>query len=308
VSATELAKAGRGESKRPEARRGGLAPVLLILASVVVFPVTDAIAKMLASALPIVEVASGRLVFQSVFVAALALAAGAPLRTKRVMLQFSRSLLHVANIALLTAALSLLPLGTAVTILFTFPILITALAVPLLGERVESSRWAAVLLGFAGTVIILRPGFPGSYIGVVLALGAALASAVFQIVTRRLVFTDAPLATVLYSSVCATIIALPAAVPAWVPPSLGQWGWLMLLGILGGMVNWLVITAFRYASPAVVAPLSYGEIIGAAVLGYFFFGEVPDRYLVVGATLIIISGGWIGWKEASGRKVSQPTA
>jgi drug/metabolite transporter (DMT)-like permease len=301
VSKTGLARQGRGDSGRPDMHRGGIAPVLLILASVLLFPVTDAIAKMLAGTLPVVEVAWGRLVFQSLAIAVLAGTAGVRLRTTRWRLQLSRSLLHVANIALLVGALSLLPLGTAVTILFTFPILITALAVPLLGERVGARSWVAVLLGFAGTMIILRPGFPGSYLGVALAFGAALASAVFQIVTRRLVLTDAPLATLLYSSVGAAMIASLAAVPAWIPPSPSEWAWLALLGVLGGAVNWLVATAFRYVSPAVIAPLSYGEIIGAAALGYLFFGEVPDAYFVIGAALIIVSGAWIAWKGASGR-------
>lgn len=308
MSATQPGPSERSDRKHPNMHQGGIGPVLLILATVLLFPVTDAITKMLAGALPVVEVAWGRLVFQSLAVALFAVAASVRLRTTRVLLQLSRSLLHIANIGLLTGALSLLPLGTAVTILFTFPILIAALAGPLLGERVATRSWVAVLLGFAGTIIILRPGFPGSYLGVFLAFGAALASAVFQIVTRRLVFTDAPLATILYSSVGAAFVASLATVPTWIPPSASEWGWLALLGVLGGVVNWLIVTAFRYASPAVIAPLSYGEIIGAAILGYFVFGEVPDAYLMIGATLIIVSGAWIAWNEAGGRNARLPTA
>jgi drug/metabolite transporter (DMT)-like permease len=300
VSATKPAERRRRRERRP-IERARLVPVLLMLATVILFPVSDAIAKLLTGALPVVEVVWGRLFFQSLVVAALAAAGGARLRTTRLPLQLGRALLFFANIVMMIAALSLLPLGTAITILFTFPIFVTALAVPLLGERIGAGRWAAVLIGFAGTIVIIRPGFPGSYLGVVLALAAALASAAFQIMTRRLASTEAPVATLLYTSVGGAVLASLAALPAWLPPSLGQWGLLALSGVLGGAVNWLVIKAFSYASPAVLAPLSYGEILGAALLGFLLFGEVPDARLASGAVLIIASGAWSAWMEATGR-------
>ena len=272
----------------------------LMLSTVLLFPVSDAIAKFLAVRVPVLEIVWGRLFFQSLVVGLLAFGAGAGrrLRSRRPGLQAVRALLLLANIVSFITALTLMPMATAVTILFVSPIMVVALSAPLLAERVAPRRWLAVLLGFVGASVAVNPGLPDAYLGAALALGSALAAALFQIVTRPLVMVDPPVATLFYTSLGGAALAALALPFLWTALGPAEWGLLVFSGALGGVTNWLVLRAFSYATPAVLAPLSYAEILGAAFLGWLVFGEVPDPRLALGAVLIVAAAALSAWPDS----------
>ena len=274
--------------------RGHARAVIMILSSTFLFPVTDAIGKLLAMQIPVPQVVWGRLFFQCLVIALISFYRSnrSRLGTKSPLLQLSRSILWFANIMLLIAALPLMPLATAVTVLFTYPIFVTLFSGPLLGEEIGARRWTAVLLGFAGTALAMRPGFGVTMWGILLVVGAAVAAALFQIVTRRLAATDPSFATLFYTSLGSAVLSSLALKLDWVPLTIPQWELLALSGIVGGASSWLVIEAFSRATPAALAPLSYFEILWAAVLGLLLFQEIPDGWMILGALLIIAGSAY----------------
>jgi drug/metabolite transporter (DMT)-like permease len=190
-----LTPAPNGERSEASHLRG----ILLLLAAVCMYPLHDSIAKLLTADLAIMQVVWGKFIFQTVAVMAIVLprAPRAVFRSRRLGLQLGRSLLLLLSMVLFVTAISFLPLADAVSILYVAPILVTALSVPLLGERVGRHRWTAVAIGFVGAMIIIRPGIGVTHWATALVLCAAVSSALFQIATRRLALSEPPLTTLL---------------------------------------------------------------------------------------------------------------
>jgi drug/metabolite transporter (DMT)-like permease len=272
---------------------------LFMLATVVLLPVSDTIAKALTLEMPVLQVVWGRLFFQGLVAASFVVARGfwCHVRTQRLGLQFGRSVLFLCSIGLFIWALSSVPLATAVALLFIFPILVTAFSA-LLGEKITLSRWIAVWVGFAGAITIIRPGFEATSWGALLVLCSAVISAISQFVTRHLVLIDSALTTLLYTSIGGGLVVSLLVCTSWMPMTATQWIWLALSGIVGGVVNFVMFKAFEYATPSLLAPFSYGEIPCATILGFLIFHDVPDLWTVVGAGLIILSGLYIARADA----------
>jgi drug/metabolite transporter (DMT)-like permease len=263
------------------------------------FSSLDASAKYISSELPLLMVLWGRYFFHFIFVM-LFFFRGAPkdiVYTQRIKLQMLRSILLVGAGVTFWGALMFLPLADCVTIAFVSPLLVTALSVPLLGENVGIHRWAAVISGLIGVMIVIRPGMGIVHWASILPLIAALFYANIQITTRILGRTDKALTTLFYTSVGGLILCSIAVLFVWVTPSLRQWLALVWLGFLGAVGHYFMIKAFEIAPVSLLAPFDYATLIWATLLGFIIFGDLPDTWTIMGAIIIISSGLYLIKRE-----------
>ena len=276
--------------------------LFMCLVAVVVFPFLNALVKyLLANGYSVVQVMWMRSIVHMAWMLALFLPYGGLriLRSNRPGLQLVRSSLQLIALILYIIALSHVGLTAVTMAFFTAPLMVVALSVPMLGERVGPRRWVAVAVGFAGAGVIFRPGGEVIHWSFLLVLGAAAAYALFQIQTRQLAAQDDYRTTAIYTIVVA-LVATTAAGPffwAW-PTELAHWGAFIGLGLFGGGGHFLVIKAYQYGRASVVGPFDYGQLIGAAVIGFLWFGEVVDLWTWLGAALIVASGIYIAHREA----------
>jgi S-adenosylmethionine uptake transporter len=195
-------------------------------------------------------------------------------------------------------AFSVLPLAQTYAILFTMPILITLLAIPLLGERVGLHRGLAILVGLMGVVLVLRPGGEAALgLGHLAALGAAMLGATSSVIVRKVGHGERAVVLILYPMMANFILmglALPFVYVSVQPAHFAMMGAMALLGLLGGV---LVIAAYRRAPAIIVAPMQYSQIIWAIAFGYLLFGETVDLYTGLGASIIIAAGIYIVVRE-----------
>ena len=212
--------------------------------------------------------------------------------------QLLRSLMLLCSTAFNFAALRFIGLATAATINFTSPLIVALLAAPVLGERVGVRRWAAIAVGFAGVLVVMRPVAETPRLAAVLSLGTAACYALYQVLTRRVAASDPPETTVGYSALVGTVV-MTAVVPfTWTAPS--SWGALLLMvsmGLTGGLGHYFVARAYLWAPASVVSPFNYVQLLGAATTGYLIFGDVPGGALWLGAALIAGSGLFIVYSE-----------
>ncbi|MHB1220194.1 MAG: DMT family transporter [Alphaproteobacteria bacterium] len=280
-------------------RHAVLRAMLIMGCSVSLFPCSDAISKYLVRDYDVIQVTWARYLFHFLL---LAVALGGFravrwYRTRRLPLLVLRSVLSAAATLVFIVAIKSIPIVDGYTILFTSPLLIAALSVPLLGERVGLHRWAAVIIGFTGVLSVLRPGSGLLQVSALLALVAALCIALSNIITRIVSRTDHALTTALYMATVGTAM-LTLLVPFhWRAPSWEAWGWMTLSGLLGGVGHFGVIKAIQLAPVSAIAPLSYAQIISATALGYFVFGNLPDTWTLAGLAVIVGSGLYIFHRE-----------
>ena len=219
-------------------------------------------------------------------------------RVASLPMQVLRGLCLLGSTAFNFAALQTLQLAEAAAIAFSAPMLTIALAGPLLGEWAGWRRWLAVLAGFAGVLVITRPGYGAFGIGHVLALCSTLCYCFYVILTRRMSASETPASLIFYSALAPAILMAPV-VPftASAPPSLWHGVVLALLGIFGGMGHWFLIKAYRLATTTALAPYPYLQMVWATASGYMFFQQLPDRWTLGGAAIIIASGLYIIHRE-----------
>ena len=212
--------------------------------------------------------------------------------------EFGRSILMFVSNACFISSLPLVTLATASAIMLTGPILITALAVPLLGEKVGWHRWQAIAVGLCGALIIVRPDPSLENIGNILVLCSAITFALYQILNRKLTSVDPPETMIAYTALIATVVTSMAvwSVFQW-PQSLWHLFLFIALGAIGALSQFLVIKAVQFAPASVVAPFQYTELVGATIAGFLIFASLPDHWTWVGATLIIAAGLYIAWRE-----------
>ena len=195
-------------------------------------------------------------------------------------------------------AMQFLPLTVTGAVFYTSPLFITLLSGPMLGEHVGWRRWAAVLLGFIGVLIIVRPGTEAFHPASILCLMGALCAAFFAIITRKLAGVDTAATQQVYSGVFALVFVTPFAVAQWQWPSAeATWFAFFAAGAFGMLAHLLNAVALRYASPAVLAPFSYTGLLLLAISSWLTFGEPPDAFFYAGAPLIIASGLYIWLRE-----------
>lgn len=209
-----------------------------------------------------------------------------------------RSALMVTSMATAFYAFATLPLTEVYSLLFTFPLLVTALSVPLLGEKVRVQRWAAVAVGLVGVLIVLRPGMTALSLGHFAALTAATASALATILVRKIGNSERSAVLILYPMLVGVLIMGALQPLVYSPPSLTHLSMMALVGLLSVCAQHLIIQAYRAAPAAVVAPIQYSQILWATTFGMVFFGETPDGWVAVGAGIIIASGMFVVWRES----------
>jgi drug/metabolite transporter (DMT)-like permease len=197
--------------------------------------------------------------------------------------------------------LARMPLVDALTLGFTAPLMVTALSVPMLGEHVGWRRWAAVSVGFIGVLIILRPGGGDASLASLAVLFAAFCYACMAITSRKLSTTESSYALSVYVIVGPMFVSLALlGGSAWQVPDTNGWILFSAAGV-SSVIAWIgIIGGYRRASPAMLAPFEYTALIGGAIAGYLIWDEVPDRWVVLGAIIIIASGLFVVYREIGG--------
>jgi drug/metabolite transporter (DMT)-like permease len=280
------------------ARDATFAAIGLAVLSTVFFAMGDVSAKLLTDTLPAIEVTWLRyIVFCLVVVPTVFLARGAmAMRTPRLRLQIVRALAMAGSSVLFILGLGHLQVAEATAINFISPIFITALSIPLLGEKVGIRRWAAAAVGFLGVMLVVQPGSAAFQLAALLPIGAALAWAVAATATR-LMISERPEATLAWSAVIGLIV-LTAFVPFnWRAPAPGEIGLAVLMGAFSTMGHWLIILAYRKAAASTIAPFSYVQLLFAGLLGFAVFGTVPGAMTLVGGLVIAASGLYTAHRE-----------
>ncbi|KAA9006106.1 DMT family transporter [Histidinibacterium aquaticum] len=195
-------------------------------------------------------------------------------------------------------AFSVLPLAQVYSILFASPLIITVLAIPVLGERVRLRRWAAVIVGLIGVVVVLRPGSTALSLGHLAALLAAFGSATASIVVRRIGADERPVVLLLYPMVANVVLMGAALYWVYEPMPVEHLGLLFLLSMMGWTAGWLIVSAYNAGEAAIVAPMQYSQILWASAYGLIFFDESIDLWTGIGAGIIITSGLYIVLRES----------
>jgi drug/metabolite transporter (DMT)-like permease len=274
----------------------------LTLVAIGLFTTMDTIGKTLMADYPFQQVVWARYFFQCTLMLVMLpqLGIAGLLRTRRHGLQIGRGLLLALATLCMFGAISVVPLADAYTITFTAPLLVTALSVPLLKERVGWRRWSAVRVGFAGVLIVIRPGFGEVPWQLALPLVTAACFALYQILTR-LVSVDpdeTPFVMLFYVAwVGAAVMTL--MVPFyWQPVALADWPWMIAMGGLGAIGHLILIRALVIAPASLIAPFTYSQIVWALIAGYLVFGDVPDVWMLIGCTVIVASGLFVFYREA----------
>jgi drug/metabolite transporter (DMT)-like permease len=276
-------------------RRG----VPLILAAISLFSVSDALAKHLGQMLPPVEVAWLR--YATFFLLTLVpiLRGGfGVVRSRAPGLQVLRGLALVGSALCFIAALRTLPLAEATAINFVSPIFITALSIPILGEVVGIRRWAAVAVGLAGVLLVVRP-FGGGGFGaeVLLPVLTAASWALAVVVTRKMAGADRSRTTLFWSAAVGFAL-LSALLPFdFVVPTASQLGLGLLLGLISSAGQGLIVLAYRHAAASVLAPFAYGQLLSSTLIGFLAFGAAPDAWTLAGAAVIVGSGIYTAHRE-----------
>lgn len=220
------------------------------------------------------------------------------LRCEKLGLVVIRGALLTASTVLNFVSLRYLPLTLTSTILFSSPILICVLSWPLLRERVGLVRWSAVALGFAGVAIAIRPFDDDFHFAVFLSLMAAFCFALYSILTRKLAGTVSPDTMQFYTGLVGTVALLPFAILEWQNPATGfQWMVLIGLGVLGWLGHQFMTNAMSFAPANLLMPFGYVFILYLTVWSYFVFDQLPDRWTILGACIIVISGLIIFYRE-----------
>ena len=211
----------------------------------------------------------------------------------------------VAGIAMV-AAVRVMPLADATALVFAAPLIVAALSGWLLGERVGPFRWAAVAIGFAGVLIIVRPGSGVLGVTALAPLFVAGMLALFQITTRILGRAADPAATVLYTALVGTVVMSLAVPFAWRPPTAAEWSILVASGVIHGLGHIFMIRAFTLAEAATLTPLSYTQLVAAVAFGLVLFAQLPDRATTLGILVIVGSGLLIYVSERRRRRPLAP--
>jgi drug/metabolite transporter (DMT)-like permease len=273
--------------------------ILCMVAGGALITVNDAILKWLSDTYPVGEVMFVRGIFVSIPIVFLVWRAGGI----RSLVIFSwrghllRAALVVTGTTLFINGLFFLPLADAIAITFTGPIFVTALAPLLLGEHVGWRRWSAVLVGFCGVLIMVRPTGEAAQWAALFPLVASLTGALRDIVTRRLAFRERSVALLFYTTVAVVLAGLSTLPMGWQPIAAGDLGLFALTGILIGSAHFLMIEAFRFAEAAVVSPFKYFNLIVAVILGFVVWQQLPDAWTLGGAVFVIASGLYILRRE-----------
>jgi drug/metabolite transporter (DMT)-like permease len=281
--------------------------MLLVVVAVGIFAVMDTIAKYLARSYPVAGVVWARYAANLVILLAFLAARGEfkRLRTARPALQIMRGLLLAGATLLYFTSLTVLPLAEAAAIGFVMPLFLAVLAVPMLGERMDGARLAAVLVGLAGALVIVRPGASVFTPYALLPVGMALCNALYQILTRKVAGLEHPLTSLVWGAIVGAVLFSFFLPFAWVTPTDPRhWILLAIIGLLASVGHFVLIKAYDYASATGLAPFFYTQLVWVMLLGWLVFGEFPDGWSMLGMGIIVASGIYlVGRQRLTMRRV-----
>ena len=275
----------------------------LFLFAMFCFIAMDAVAKWLTGQMDLVMIVWGRYAAQTLLLV-LIFGPSFPrrLRTRHVRLQTARSMLLLAATFFFFAALERLPLSETTAIFFVAPLIVVALAGPLLGEPVGLFRWTAVAIGFAGMLIIQQPGAAAFRWASLLPLAAAACYALQQITTRKVTAGDSATTTLIFTALAGTAVVSCIVPFFWETPDWRQALAMLAMGAIGGLGHFAVILALARAPASALAPFDYSSLVWAALIGVFVFGETLPPPTLAGAATIAAAGLFVIWRE---RRVGQ---
>ncbi len=278
--------------------------IIFNLLAWVMLPIMDGIAKYLSSDIHVLQITWARYFFTVFFTLPIIffLFKKYFVWTKKPKLQFLRGLiLLIANICFFYS-ISVISLAKALTLAFIAPLIVTAFSPFFLGEKVGYRRWLAVIIGFVGSLVVIRPSFVEINFASIAALITGFMYGFYLIITRKLSSSDNPLLTLLLTGVVGAVIISLVMPIVWVQPSLKQWSLMAAVGIFACIGHFFLILSLKYADASKLAPFSYFEIVTNIFIGYYFFGDFPDNWTFLGLFIIISAGVYIYRRENFYRK------
>ena len=252
------------------------------------------------------EITFFRNLFGLVAILPLAMRAGlASMKSRQPGLQVLRSGFGLAAMLTWFYALSVVPIAQATALSFTSVIFGSIGAALVLGERMRLRRWSAVVAGFVGALVILRPGISEVDPAALIVVLSSILWAGALLTVKRLSSTDSVVCIVTWNSVLLTVLSLPVAIPVWVTPSGEQLLWLVLIGVLATLGHLAMTGAFKASEATIVFPVDYTRLVWASVIGYLAFREIPDLWTWIGGTIIFASTTYIAYREAALRRARE---
>lgn len=282
---------------RGETTSRGIAMMLLAM---FIFACQDAVSKHLAATYAVPQIMMVRyLCFLAIALVLCQRTGGVrkALKARRPWLQVLRCVVMIGETALFVMVMRLLPLADAHAVLAIAPIIVTILSIPLLGEKVGIRRFMAVLVGFAGMMIILRPGAAALEPGALLALLCAFMFGLYIILTRKVSADDSAETSFLYLAGIGVIGTVALGPVYWVPPDAVGWGFLVLLACMAAFAHLLLMKALEVAPASLLQPLNYTLLVWATLVGFVVFGDFPDSWTITGAAVIVASGLYTIYRE-----------
>ena len=287
-------------SSKVRAGPGAGTGIAYMLVAVGLFAIMDAMVKWLGQTYPTAQLVFFRAAFAFIPIAFVVAGTGLrqSLRISNAWGHVFRCLVGMASLGAYFYCFPRMPLADMIAITFAAPIFVTALSMPMLGERVGPRRWSAILVGFVGVLVIVQPGASGFEPIALIALLGTLFYSLAAIAVRKLSRTDSSVSIVISFTLCCTVVSAVFLPFQWVTPSLTDLFWLIGVGLIGGLAQIAMTNAFRYAEVSLVVPFEYSAMLWAALLGFFFWGEIPGNHVWLGVAIVTASGLYILYREA----------
>ena len=277
--------------------------IILAIASGAFFASMHGSVRLLSQDLDAMEIAFFRAFFGFLFFTPLLIRTRlSVLRTRRLPLHLLRGIFNGASLLLWFTALSMVPLGDATALSLVGPLFVALGAMLVLGERVRGPRWTALAIGFAGALIIVRPGFQEVNLGMIFVLVSMLFVTGSKLIAKSLSRTDQPSTIVAYLSLTMMVPSGVALIFVWQTPTIEQLLFMVLIGFLGSCGHLLLTTAYKIADISAVEPVVFARLVWAAIVGWFMFAEFPGLWVWIGGALVVAGSTWLARHEARGRR------
>ncbi len=283
--------------------------IFLTIASGAFFATMHGSVRLLSQDLDAMEIAFFRAFFGFVFFAPILVRTRlSVLRTSRLPLHMLRGLFNGASLLLWFTALSMVPLGDATALSLLGPLFVAMGAMFILGEKVHGPRWLALFIGFAGALVIVRPGFQQIDLGMMLVLVSMLFVTCSKLIAKSLSRTDQPSTIVAYLSLTMMVPSGVALFFVWQTPTLMQLLLMVAIGFMGSCGHMLLTTAYKIADISAVEPVVFARLVWAAIVGWFMFAEFPGLWIWIGGALIVAASTWLARHESRERRRKEKAA
>ncbi len=281
---------------RPQNTRRG---IVLMIAGLAMFSIGEGAVKYLTAEYEIIQIVWARYTFHALLFLIIFSRIGLKrqIATTRPWLHLGRSILLVFATTFFFTAVRYLTLAEAISINFVSPLLVTVFSIVILGEHVGARRWGAIMVGFVGVLIIIRPGLGIMHWAAALPLGTAVCYSLYQILTRIAARTEDAQTSLFWTSAVGVLVTSVAVPFAWTPPTPFAWTLMVGTGLFFGFGHYLLIKGFEVAPASMLAPFIYTQLIWVTIIGYILFGNFPDEFTLIGGAVVIASGLYVWHRE-----------